>query len=144
MSLSTTEERKETIRRVHLAAWNEGDFKLLESTHADGFVMHDPMGERDLDGLKEMIEQVRAGSDDLELRVDDLIAEGDRVVMRYTLGGTNTGPSFLTDEPTGETWEGSGISIYRLEDSAIAEQWDSFDYLGVMRQLGLVPSEHEE
>lgn len=139
MSVSSVADRKELVREATLREWNEGTVHHDEYT-AD-YVMHTPMGDRDLAAVEEMIESVRSGTSDFDLSIDDEFGEGDRVALRYTMGGTNTGPSFLTDEPTGEAWEGSGISIYRFEDGKIAEQWDNFDYLGVMRQLGQIPSE---
>lgn len=134
------QEKKELVRDSELEAWNEGNVDVLDDIYTTEYVMHDPMGDRDLAGVKEMIDEIRSGSSDFELRIDDLICEGDQVVLRYTMWGTNTGPSFLTEEPTGESWEGSGISIYRFEDGIITEQWNQFDYLGVMQQLGLIPS----
>jgi len=137
MSATTLSERKDVVRRANEREWLAGEFD--ETLYADGYVMHDPMGDHEWPAVREMVEAVRAGTPDLEFRFDDVLGEGDQVVVRYTLSGTNTGPSFLTAEPTGEHWEGSGISIYRFEDGKIAEQWDTFDYLGVMQQLGLLP-----
>ena len=142
MSVTSLEDRKTVVREANQREWNEGT--VDDDTYAEGYVMHTPMGDQDLSDVKEMIEEVRSGTSDFEFRVEDLFGEGDRVVLRYTMGGTNTGPSFLTEEPTGKSWEGSGISIYRFEDGKFAEQWDYFDYLGVMQQLGLIPSESSE
>ncbi|SEP30986.1 Predicted ester cyclase [Halogranum amylolyticum] len=142
MSSTTLEDRKEIVREAVLSEWNTGE--VDDDTYTSEYVMHDPLGDHDLAGVKDMVKAVRAGTSDLEIQVHDLIGEGDRVVLRYTMGGTNTGPSLLTEEPTGKSWEGSGISIYRTEDGKIAEQWDSFDYLSVMQQLGLLPSEPTE
>jgi len=142
MSVTTTEERKALVEESVLREWNEGE--VHGDDYADGYVMHDPLGDHDFTAVEEMVEAVRAGTENLELRVDDLFGEGDRVCLRYTMGGTNTGPSYLTEEPTGESWEASGISIYRFADGKLAEQWDSFDYLGVMQQLGLIPAEPTE
>jgi len=139
-----TDDPEALVCETEEAAWNRGDLDVVDEAYAADFVLHTPMGDRDRAGTKEMIRQVRSGTSDFELRLDEVFAAGDRVVMRYTMGGTNTGPSFLTEEPTGESWTGTGISIYRVEDGAVAEQWDSFDYLGVMRQLGLLPSESSE
>ena len=142
MNVSSLEDRKEIVRESNLRECNEGT--VDDEVYADDYVLHTPMGDRDQDALTEMIEAIRSGTSDFEFRVDDLFGEGDRVVLRYSMGGTNTGPSFLTDEPTGEPWDGSGISVYRFEDGQVAEQWDNFDYLGVLRQLGLLPSEWDE
>lgn len=139
MSATTTEDRKEAIRRINRREWTEGDVR--DEDYADSFVLHTPQEDLDVSGLAAMVDAVRSGTSDFEFRIDDVFGEDDRVVLRYAMSGTNTGPSFLTAEPTGESWEGSGISVYRFEGEEIAEQWDNFDYLGVMRQLGLLPSE---
>ncbi|WP_277554069.1 ester cyclase [Halobaculum limi] len=140
----TVQEQKQLVRESELEAWNDGNVDVFDAIYTDEYIMHTPMGDRDLAGVKEMVEAVRSGTSQFEFEVDDLIGEDDRVVLRYTLSGRNTGPSFLTDEPTGKSWEGSGISIYRFEDGKVAEQWDRFDYLGVMQQLGLIPAAANE
>ena len=139
MSDIPIEDQKEIVRERTLKEWNEGE--VDDGFYTEDYIMHDPLGDHTFADVNEMIEAVRSGTEDLELRIDDLIAEGDKVVARYTMGGTNTGASYLIEEPTGKSWESSGISIYRMEDGQIAEQWDSFDYLGTMQQLGLIPSE---
>lgn len=140
----SVQDQKQLVRASELEAWNDGNVDVFDEIYTDEYVMHTPMGDRDLAGVKEMIDAVRSGTSQFEFEVDDLIGEDDQVVLRYTLSGRNTGPSFLTDEPTGKSWEGSGISIYRFEDGKVAEQWDRFDYLGVMQQLGLIPAEANE
>ena len=144
MSVTSMDERIEVVRKSELEAWNEGNVDAFDDVYASDYVMHDSMGDRDLAGVKEMVEAVRSGTTDLEIRIDEAFGREDRVVMRYTLGGTNTGPSFLTEEPTGNSWETSGIGIYRFEDGKVAEQWNTFDYLGVLQQLGLIPAQPAE
>ncbi|GGC50452.1 ester cyclase [Haloferax sulfurifontis] len=138
-----TAEMKATVRHVEEAVWNGRDPAAFDELATDDFVMHDPMGDRGVDGAREMVQAVLDGTPDLEFTVDDLFAAGDRVAVRYTLEGTNEAPSYLTAEPTGNHWQSSGITIYRFEGDRIAEQWDAFDYFGTMRQLGLIPSEAE-
>ncbi|HKL28997.1 MAG TPA: ester cyclase [Natrialbaceae archaeon] len=136
-------DRKDIVKNMESDAWNHGKLDVVDEGCSPDYVAHDSMGDRDLEESKEMIERVRAGTSDFEFRIDDLFGEDDRVTLRYTMSGTNTGPSFLTEEPTGKSWEGTGISIYRFENGQVVEQWDTFDYLGVMQQLGLLPSSEE-
>lgn len=143
MESITTAEMKATVRRVEDDVWNGRDPAAFDEIGADDFVMHDPMGDRDLPGAREMIQAVLDGTSDLEFTIEDMFAAGDRIVVRYTLEGTNDAPSFLTTEPTGNHWRSEGITIYRFEGDEIAEQWDAFDYYGTMVQLGLIPSEAE-
>ncbi|WP_049986137.1 ester cyclase [Halobellus rufus] len=139
MSITTTEDRKGAVRESNLREWNEGE--IDEDLYGEEYVLHDPLGDHNFADVTKMIEAVRSGTSDFQFRVDDLIGEGDRVVLRYTMTGRNTGASYLTEEPTGKSWEASGISIYRFEGEQIVEQWDNFDYFGVMKQLGLISTE---
>ena len=66
--------------------------------------------------------ELRVHADDLRFSVDDLVAEADRVAIRWTLRGTNTGP-LLGQPPTGEPVELAAIVIFRLADGKIAERW---------------------
>lgn len=141
--MTPTPRLKAIVEKHFVTVWDDHDPDSMEEVCTDDFVMHDPMGDRGLDGSKEMVREVLDGTPDLEFTVDDLFAAGDRATIRYTLEGTNESPSYLTDEPTGNHWKSSGISIYRFEGDKIAEQWDAFDYLGTMQQLGLIPSEAE-
>jgi steroid delta-isomerase-like uncharacterized protein len=75
---------------------------------------------------------------DVQITVEDLIAEGDKVVMRYSWRGTHQG-ELLGIPATGKQVVGSGINILRVANGKIAEQWGSPDDLGLLQQLGVVP-----
>jgi predicted ester cyclase len=70
--------------------------------------------------------------------IEDLIAEGDKVVARWTSHATHQG-EYMGISPTGEEVEFTGISVYRIEAGKIAESWSVEDELGLMRQIGVVP-----
>jgi predicted ester cyclase len=135
---------KAILRAYHDETWNGRDPAAFVEYSTDDFVMHDPMGDHDLAAAQEMVQAVLDGTSDLEFTAEDMFATGDRVTVRYVLEGTNDAPSYLTEEPTGNYWRSSGISIYRFEGDKVAEQWDAFDYLGTMQQLGLIPSEERD
>lgn len=141
MDTVPTAAMKATIRHVEENVWNGRDPAAFDDVATDDFAMHDPMGDHDLDGARQMMQAVLEGTPDLEFTIEDMFAADDRIVVRYTLEGTNEAPSYLTEEPTGNHWRSEGISIYRFEGEAVAEQWDAFDYYGTMRQLDLIPSE---
>ena len=82
---------------------------------------------------------MRAAFPDLQYTVEDQIAEGDKVVTRYTASGTHRG-ELMGIAPTGSRVEITGISITRVEDGKIEEIWETHDALGMMRQLGVIPS----
>jgi steroid delta-isomerase-like uncharacterized protein len=76
---------------------------------------------------------------DLERRIDDLIAEGDKVVARWTAQGTQTG-EFQGLPPSGKVATSSGITIFRILDGRVVEEWSESDMLGLLQQLGAIPS----
>jgi steroid delta-isomerase-like uncharacterized protein len=76
---------------------------------------------------------------DLSTTVEDMIAEGDKVVTRWTIRGTHNG-ELMGIPPTGTPIAASGITIQRFADGKIVEGWTIFDTLGILRQLGVVPS----
>lgn len=80
---------------------------------------------------------VRSAFPDLAVTTEDLIAEDDRVLTRYTLEGTHEG-EFMGIEPTGAEVEVEGMSIGRIEDGKVVEGWTNMDVLGMLVQLGVV------
>ena len=76
---------------------------------------------------------------DLKRPVEDLVAEGDKVVARWTSIGTHDG-SFQGIPPTGKTITTSGITVFRLENGKIVKEWSESDMLGMLQQLGAIPS----
>ena len=75
---------------------------------------------------------------DLKRPVDALVAEGDKVVARWTSMGTHDGP-FQGIQPTGKTVTTTGITIFRLENGKIVEEWSESDMMGMLTQLGAFP-----
>jgi steroid delta-isomerase-like uncharacterized protein len=76
---------------------------------------------------------------DLRRPVEDLVAEGDKVVARWTSVGTHDGP-FQGIPPTGKTVTTSGITVFRLRDGKIVEEWSESDMLGMLQQVGALPA----
>jgi predicted ester cyclase len=81
----------------------------------------------------------RTGFPDIKVTVEDLVAEGEKVVARWTWRGTNQG-EFQGMSPTGKQVTGSGISIHRFANGKFAEAWVNFDTLGMLQQLGVIPA----
>ena len=76
---------------------------------------------------------------DLKRPVEDLVAEGDKVVARWSSRGTHDG-DFMGVPPTGRTVTTTGITIFRLEDGKIVEEWSESDMLGMLQQVGAIPT----
>jgi predicted ester cyclase len=77
----------------------------------------------------------------MKITIEDQIAEGDKVVTRVTLRGTHQGETVEFGLPTGRQIEGGCITISRIEGGKIVEDWDSYDNLTTLQQLGLVPEQ---
>jgi steroid delta-isomerase-like uncharacterized protein len=88
--------------------------------------------------LKESITYFRNSLADMRFEIEDMIAEGDKVVTRWTLRGTHREELFGV-KSSGERVAMSGIVISRVADGKIVEEWDEYDLLGLMRQLGGAP-----
>lgn len=124
--------------RDHFAAINDRDRAAVADLHADDVVVHS--GGRELNGIEAVIADWWAQLEalpDLEDRVEMLIAEGDRVAVRYTTTGTHEG-AFLGIEPTGETVTITSMAVARVADGQIVEWWNHPDRFGLFEQLGLV------
>lgn len=139
---TSIDEMKAIARRITEEAWNKGDLSVIDELFAPDFVDHNPHGgtSRDREGYKNFIQQVRAAFLDLQNRDEDLVAEGDKVVSRWTTRATHRG-KWMGIAPTGKQVVGSGIIIWRIVDGRVVERWNNYDALGLLRQVGMdVPS----
>ena len=136
-----SETNKAVSRRVFEEAFSQGKLDAIEEIVLSTGVGHDPAMPRDvhgIDGTKQMIGGYRAAFPDLELAVEQQIAEGDLVVTRWTARGTHEG-ELMGVAPTGKQATVSGITIDRFDGGRIAESWTNWDTLGLLKQLGAVP-----
>jgi steroid delta-isomerase-like uncharacterized protein len=115
---------------------NEGDLSVADQLVSPDFT--GPAG-KGPEGFKAMISPLRQGFPDLRFIIQDMVAEGTRVVVRWTSQGTHRG-MFAGRAPTGRQVSNEGIGIYRVEDGKIVELWSQVDRLGVLQQLGAVPT----
>jgi steroid delta-isomerase-like uncharacterized protein len=120
--------------------WNTGNMDISDEIFATDFVNHDPNTPEviDLEGFKRFIVTVRTSLPDFHVTHEDMIAAGDRVAIRWAVGGTHQG-ELLGIQPTGKQAEWTGITIYRFADGKIAEAWWNKDVLGLLQQLGVIP-----
>lgn len=134
----STETNKALVRRYR-AIHNTNKLDALDEIVAKDLVSHNslpglPPG---LEGGKMAHFGFLESFPDLQTTTEDLIAEGDKVVERYTARGTNKG-SFMGAPPTGKKFETESMSIYRIADGKIVEHWGENDATGLMMQLGLM------
>lgn len=135
------EENKELVRQLLEDDISQGNEAVADRIIAADFFDHtNPPGmQSGLDGHKAIVRLFRAAFPDQWWHIEDLIAEGDRAVARTTMRGTHLG-DFFGIPPTGRRVEMSGVHILRIANGRIAEHWGSNDDLGMMRQLGVIPS----
>jgi predicted ester cyclase len=91
------------------------------------------------EGFKQSIPMLRSGIPDFNATIDDVVAEGDRVVIRMTFRGTQTG-EFMGMPPTGKSISVGVIDIFRIAGGKIVEHWGQMDSMGMMQQLGAMPA----
>ncbi len=137
----STEEDKAFLARSFDALFNEKRVDEADEFYATDYVDHSPLPGQapGLEGAKQKWRMYMAGIPDLHATVEDIVAEGDRVAVRWTAEGTHRG-ELLGIPPTGRPARISGISIYRLAEGRIAEQFERWDKLDLMQQLGVLPT----
>ncbi len=137
-----SEENKAIARRAFEDHFNTGNFDLAEEIFAADYVNHDPSLPDFGTGPKvanQAVRLYREAFPDARITVEDQVAEGDKVATRWSARGTHQG-ELLGVAPTGNQVEITGISISRIEDGKIAEDWINYDALGMMQQIGAIPS----
>ena len=144
----SVEENKALVRHFMEEAFGQGKPELVDDLLDPDFVRYDPYIEagevRGVETVKENIVWFRNVFPDLTCTIEDQVAEGDKVVSRWTLGGTHEG-EFFGVIGTGNRVEFTGIQIDRFDESGkIVEEWAEFDLLGAMRQMGAIPEPQQE
>jgi predicted ester cyclase len=136
----SAEENKELVRRFVEEFWNEGNAAAADELMAVDAEIHMPTGELvDLDGLKGFAGVFRGSFPDWHSTFEELIAEGDRVAERWTGRGTHRG-ELQGIAPTDRRVEVPGSVFYRIVDGKIMEFRGQLDMMGLMQQLGAIPS----
>lgn len=132
-------ENKATVRRYVNEVVNKGNIQIVDDLFASDYVRHEPHTPEMAgpEGVKQWITAVRTAFPDANFQIEDMVGEGDRVAMRWTVRGTHRG-EFLGVGPSGKQISNGGNSILRLAGGKIAEEWLNWDVLGMMQQLGAV------
>jgi steroid delta-isomerase-like uncharacterized protein len=134
-----SEANKTVSRRLTEEAFNQGNYGVIDELVAPTFVNHDPAtgDTKGPQGTRELIEGYRSAFPDIEIRIEEQVAEGDLVVTRWTGTGTHKG-ELMGVAPTGKGTTVTGVTIDKIKDGKIVESWNNWDTLGLMRQLGVV------
>lgn len=133
------EENKALVRRYFEAIDRRKDLAVIDEFLAPNFVSHtETTFGADIEGQKKIFEMTLRAFPNGHHVIEDMIAEGDKVVTRITGYGTHTG-ELLKIAPTGTDITYTGVAIHRIEGDKIVEHWQQQDTLGLLQQLGLVP-----
>ena len=131
-------ENKTLVQRWFSEVWNEGRADAIDEMLADDAVVHG-LG-ADLHGsaeFKHFHSAYRNAYPDVTIDVDDLVAEGDMVAVRWSAIGTHRGDG-LGFPATGRRAQFTGMVFVRIKDGRLVEGWNNFDQLGMLQQLGIV------
>jgi steroid delta-isomerase-like uncharacterized protein len=136
----STEDNKATVRRGFEAVWHQKNVGNAEGHLSTDFVNHDPsMTMQGLEQYRPFVSGYLSAFPDLHFTIEDQIAEGDKVVTRWTARGTHQGP-FMGIPATGKQGTVTGITIDRFANGKIVESWYNFDALGLLQLLGAIPA----
>ena len=138
-----TETNKTVSRRLFEEVWSKGNLALLNEIIAKDHVNSGPGTLPGLpngpEGTKQFVTVYRNAFPDVDFTINEQIAEGDKVVTRWTAQGTHKG-ELMGTPATGKSATVTGISVDRLVNGKIAESWGIFDQFGMLQQLGVIPT----
>lgn len=141
---SSPDQSKAVTQRLFEEVFNHGRLDVIDELVAEDALEHEALpistGEMRTD-LRAWITELRRAFPDYHIEIEDLIVEGDRVVARERITGTNSGP-LLGIPPTGRRFCIDAIDIVRVDDGRIVEHWGLSDGTTMVRQLGLAAATH--
>jgi len=141
----STEQNTALVRQMVDELFNRGNMSRADEFMAPDFVEREelPPGiPRDREGVKQRTAMLHSAFPDFKATIDDMVAEGDKVVIRQTWSGTQKG-EFMGVPPTGKSVSFGVIDIIRLSGGKIVEHWGQMDSMGLMMQLGAIPAPGE-
>jgi len=138
-----SEANKALVRRWFEEVWNQGREETIDelfATHAVGYGLGDTdVTTRGPAEFKIFANNLRGALPDVHMKIEDSIAEGDKVTVRLSVEGTHKG-GHLGVAPTGRRIRIAGIVVVRISNGQIVEGWNSWDQLGLLRQIGALPA----
>jgi steroid delta-isomerase-like uncharacterized protein len=133
----STETKKAIVRRLYDDFFNKGDLSVADELHAADFIYHEfGLPAVGLEEYKKRNSVFFRALPDRSVVIEDLVAEGDKVVVRATMQARQTG-DLPGISATGKPVRVTSIIIYRMFQGKIAEEWESYDQLGMLQQLGV-------
>ena len=136
----SVEQNKAIVRRFFDEVLNQKDFGTVDELCAENYVLNVPPNPmiRGQEGLKQFLNTLFTALPDIHYTVEDMVAEGDKVAVRWTCCGTHKG-EYMNIAPTLKEITVTGIHILRIASGKMEEDWANVDFLGMMQQLGVIP-----
>jgi len=135
----SAEENKAVVRRYIEEAWNRHNIDAADELVSPEYLNHAASAENQRAGVKYSLNWLFSIFPDHRFDIEDVVAEGDTVAVRGTCSGTHEG-ELLGIPPTGERFAVQQVHWFRVAEGKVAEHWAVRDDLGMMRQLGVMPS----
>ena len=133
------EENKAIVRRYLEAAWNKKNLAVIDEFIAPDLIQHVRNVLPGREGIIKFFKLIYSSFPDAHLTIEDILAEDDKVMWRFTVRATHTGP-FRGIPPTGKPFTLTGMAVTRMRDGQMAENWNETDDLGMLQQLGVIPA----
>ncbi len=136
-----SDQNKAIVRRLFEELWNKGNLSVADQLFSPNYAHHDPSTPdfgRGPESERKRATLYRTAFPDLQLTIEDIIAEGETVMARWSCRGTHKG-DLSGIAPTGKQFTISGVTIARLTNGKLAEGYVNWDALGLMQQLGVAP-----
>jgi predicted ester cyclase len=136
-----SEQNKAVVRRLFEDHWNQKNRSLTDELFAPSAILHTPDGVLSgLQGATDLFDAYATAFPDFHLTLEDVVAEGDKVAVRWTFEGTHRGP-FAGIAATGKRVNvANGVAIYRIAGGKVVEGNFAWGKLGLMQQLGVMPA----
>lgn len=134
-------EQNKAIARQFISLWGNGSLDIIDELASDSFSSYYPAFQRVIQGgkmFRKVIEGFRSAFSGLQCRVDEEIAENDKVVIRWNFSAKHIG-NFLGHSATNKNVTWTGMTIFRIVNGKVVEERGEEDYLGFLRQIGAVP-----
>lgn len=135
------QENKALVREAMMDLWNKGNMEVADKAFAHDYVAHDPAIAHPItgpEGVKRLVTMFRSAFPNLHVTIEDQIAAGDRVVSRWMARGTHKG-ELMGIPPSGIDVTMVGLTISRVTEGKISEDWTNWNSLDTIRQLGAIP-----
>jgi steroid delta-isomerase-like uncharacterized protein len=134
------EENKAIVRRFSEEVLSKGNLTVVDELFSKDVIDHNPATPDQtsgIEGVRQTLAMLREALPDMKCKIEDMIAEGDKVAMRSTTSGTHKGP-LMGIPATGKQMTTTTFVIFRIKDGKITERWAQGDRLGMLQQLGIM------